>query len=301
MREARHGDDHLAPLIARIRRLYYVEAGQPSYSVLAKVADNILSECESKEDKEWLRPLPRATASDLISGRHTKCPDWWVIRTLVLACHRIATKSDLDIAPLEDLTKEFSRLFKAAKAADGGATPIASGGELQSDAETTNSPAVGDGDILAPLPGEASPPRSVPATLICPEGWSRSSRRRLEEAEAGDARAAYEVAVLLACTALGEGSRGDEKAEAERWRELAAYWRGRALGKVAEAAELRLDGVPLAKAAYAIAAEYRKLGKRIFMDFIAAATEAEASIQGSRIAPATTETTAELITEGHSG
>lgn len=107
MREAGRGDDHLALLLARVRQLYYVEAGQPPFQTLARVAEAVLA--ESKDDREWLRPLPRTTACDLVNGKYRKAPDWLLIRTFVIVCHRVATKSDLDIAPQEEFLREVSQ------------------------------------------------------------------------------------------------------------------------------------------------------------------------------------------------
>lgn len=105
MNGASPGGTRLASLVARIRKLYYVEAGQPSYPMLSREADRIIAEADD-EESDWLRPLPRATACDLISGKSKRTPDWLLVRMLVVVCHRIATKSNLDIASQGTLVKE---------------------------------------------------------------------------------------------------------------------------------------------------------------------------------------------------
>jgi hypothetical protein len=213
----------LALLTARINKLYCVEAGQPTYATLEKTAEAVIAEAQM--DREYLRHLPRTTACDLIGGKYKRTPDWLMIRTLIVVCHRIAGKSNLPVPSLETLFEEFSHLWRAAKE--------------EEKTETT-------GDVLAPEePALHEPP--------APESWGRLGKRWLRAAENGDARAAYEVAVLLACEAAGTS--GDE---AERWRKEAAFWRGRATGKVPEAATLLLDGQRLVDTACALAAEHKR-------------------------------------------
>lgn len=288
------GAHPLALLVARIRKLYYVEAGQPSYPMLARVAEGVIA--ETNEGREWLRHLPRATACDLVGGKYKKAPDWLLVRTLVVVCHRIATKSDLDITPLDDLLKEFSRLWKAVKEGDETVSPTvhahvelhAERGEPSPDNEIV-------GDVLAPLSGESPARRAVPTELHMPDSWGRLGERRLKNAEAGDAQAAYEMAVLLACEAAGKGDSDAEQDEAMRWKGMAAYWRGRAIGKVTKAAELRLQGFQLVNAARALAIEYKRAGRAGSMDFFRAVTQAEGAVQGLKLAPTTNIRAEELV------
>ncbi|MEO3808733.1 hypothetical protein ABGB17_07000 [Sphaerisporangium sp. B11E5] len=292
MREAGQAEGELGLLKERIRRLYCVEAGQPSYNAFERVAESVIRE---REDKEFLRLLPRATACDLVRGKFKKPPDWVLIRTFVVVCHHIATKSDLQIAPLEDLHKEFSVLWQAAKAAEGGVTPPRHGAEQALPDRGGGDPATEvAGDLLAPVPGERPPVRRSRVMRRVPEGWGARRRLRLDDAEGGDAGAAYEMAVLLACEALT----AREPEDVKYWRDMAAYWQGRAIGKVAEAAELRLRGQKLVKAAYALAFRYKRAEDPYSGDFFLAATQADASVEGSRIAPATDDLSGDLVSSG---
>ncbi len=298
--EASQGGDRLAQLIARVRKLYCVEAGQPSFPRLARVAESVLA--GNREEKEWLRSLPRATAFDLVNGKHKKVPDWLLLRTFVVVCHHIATKSDLEIAPLKDLQQEFSRLWQAAKAGEENATLRADCNEdvLTEPEGSVASGAIG-GDILAPVSGERPSRRTTPTMQDMPESWGRLGGGRLRRAEGGDAKAAYEVAVLLACEAAGKDGRDGAGGEAERYQKMAAYWKARATGKIAEAAELRLHGVQLVKAASKLAAEYEKDGKLGFRDFFTrAAIQAEESMSFPQPAPVTgMRTEEEAFTNSH--
>ena len=48
MNGASPGGTRLASLVARIRKLYYVEAGQPSYPMLSREADRIIAEADDR-------------------------------------------------------------------------------------------------------------------------------------------------------------------------------------------------------------------------------------------------------------
>ncbi|WP_327585452.1 hypothetical protein OHA25_59020 [Nonomuraea sp. NBC_00507] len=281
MTGASPGGTRLALLATRIRKLYSVEAGQPSYQTLTREAERIIAEAE-EEDGHWLRHLPRATACDLISGKYKRTPDWWLVRTLVVVCHRIATKSNLDIAAQESLLKEFAQLWQAAKEDEEGglsapqtyAAPHSGGAEPE---PTSNEI---EGDVLGPAHGEGPSRRTTLLVRRMPDSWGRLGSRRLKQAEDGDARAAYEVAVLLACEAIGLESSDNGREEAAYWRDMAVFWKGRAMGKVPEAAALRVRGLQLVNAAYELALAYKKAGRAGSMDFFKAAMQAESSVGG---------------------
>ncbi|RSN14621.1 hypothetical protein DMB42_09065 [Nonomuraea sp. WAC 01424] len=263
-------------LATRMRTLYYVEAGQPSYQILSREAERVIAEAD-EEDSNWLRHLPRATACDLISGKSKRTPDWLLVRTLVVVCHRIATKSNLDIAPQEALLREFGQLWRAAKADE----------EQGLDAYVALHGRDGDvaggrvgGDVLDPAPGEGASPGTTPSEGRMPGNWGRLGSRRLKLAEEGDAQAAYEMAVLLACEAVALESGGGDPEEVTYWRDMASVWKGRAMGKVPDAAVLRLQGLQLVKAAYALAITYKKAGRAGSKDFFIAAMQAESSVGG---------------------
>ncbi|TDE24059.1 hypothetical protein E1295_45430 [Nonomuraea mesophila] len=261
-----------------MRKLYYVEAGQPSYQMLSREAERILAEAD--EESDWLRSLPRATACDLISGKSKRTPDWLLVRTLVVVCHHIATKSNLDIAPQAALIKEFGQLWQAAKEEEeGGSRASPAYVAMHGCSEEPRSDQI-TGDVLDPAPGEGPSRRTTSPTGRIPGSWGRLGSRRLKQAEDGDAQAAYEVAVLLACEAIGLESSGRDPEEVAYWRAEAAVWKGRATGKIPEAAALRLQGLQLVNAAYELAIRYKKAGRAGSKDFFIAAMQAESSVGG---------------------
>ncbi|MGW4794314.1 hypothetical protein ACWEPC_18115 [Nonomuraea sp. NPDC004297] len=262
-----------------MRKLYYVEAGQPSYQTLSREAERIIAEAD-EEDSDWLRHLPRATACDLVSGKSKRTPDWLLVRTLVVVCHRIATKSNLDIAPQKSLLKEFGQLWQAAKEDEEGGLSASQAyvamhgrsGEPEGDQVA--------GDVLDPAPGEGPSRATTSPTGRMPGTWGRLGSRRLKQAEDGDAQAAYEVAVLLACEAIRLEGSGTDSEEVAYWRAEASLWKGRATGKIPQAAALRLQGLQLVKAAYELALKYKKEGRAGSKDFFIAAMQAEDSVRG---------------------
>lgn len=279
MNGASPGGTRLASLVARIRKLYYVEAGQPSYPMLSREADRIIAEADD-EESDWLRPLPRATACDLISGKSKRTPDWLLVRMLVVVCHRIATKSNLDIASQGTLVKEFGQLWRAAKEDEEGCL---SAPQTYAAMHDRSEELAGDqiaGDVLEPAPGESPSRRTTPRDERIPGSWGRLGSRRLRQAEDGDAQAAYEVAVLLACEAIELEKNGTPPEEVTFWRDEASFWKGRATGKIPEAAALRLQGLQLVNAAYALAIKYKMACRAGSKDFFIAAMQAETSVGG---------------------
>ncbi|MER6512532.1 hypothetical protein ABT158_37375 [Nonomuraea sp. NPDC001636] len=262
-----------------MRKLYYAEAGQPSYQMLSREAERVIAEAD-EEDGDWLRHLPRATACDLISGKSKRTPDWLLVRMLVVVCHRIAVKSNLDIAPQESLVREFGQLWRAAKAEEEGDLSasqlhVATHGSI---GEPADAP-IAD-DVLEPAPGEGPSRRTSLPDERMPGSWGRLASRRLKQAEDGDAQAAYELAVLLACEAVELESGGTDPEEVAYWRDKASFWKGRAMGKIPAAAALRLQGLQLVNAAYELAIKYKRAGRAGSKDFFIAAMQAESSVGG---------------------
>ncbi|MEU1384365.1 MULTISPECIES: hypothetical protein [unclassified Nonomuraea] len=209
--------------------------------------------------------MPKSTVSDLLNGRSQKVPDFMLMRTIVEVCQVIAVKSGMPIEPVEELTAEFSALWQAAKAEEGEAARRRNG----------SPPAARTGgDVLEPAPGEQSSWRPSPTELRVPLHWGRLGMFRLRSAERGDARAAHELAVLLACEACGAGGK-----EAEHWRRLATYWNHRALGAVPEAAGFQLRGRRLVVMARALAEKYAEAGKPSSTYFWKAVRQAETSVR----------------------
>ncbi|MGA4990557.1 hypothetical protein [Nonomuraea bangladeshensis] len=282
MNEADRDLDHLALLMDRVERLRNVEAGNPSLKRIENVSLELLA--DRPEDKGWLRALPKSTVSDLINRRSKKLPDYVLLRSFVEVCHRIATRSGIPINSIEDLAIEFLVLWKAAKAeelervsvAKHGRTPPGSG-----HAPTRRAPQV---DVLEPAPGEMSSWKPAPTTLRVPLHWGRLGSLRLRLADEGDPKAAYELAVLLACEACGKGDSAKEQREAKHWQFQAGFWHGRAMGIIPAAGELQLHGRQLVKAAEVLAREYTAAGKPSASFFWKAVRQAELSLQGKRLA-----------------
>lgn len=262
MKNVDQGEDHLALLMTRLNRLREIECGNPSLKRMEKVA-LALSE-EEPERKRWLRPLPKSTVADLLNGRSQKVPDFLLMRTIVEVCQVIAVKSGIPIESLEELTSEFTALWQAAKEEEGAA-------RYRHKSSPVGRPG---GDVLEPAPGELSSWRPSPTMLNVPLHWGRLGILRLRLAEGGDARAAHELSVLLACEACSKGEK-----EAEHWRRLATYWNRRALGSVPEAAEFQLRGRPLVKLARALAVTYAEAGKPSSTYFWKAVRQAETSVR----------------------
>ncbi|MFI6178738.1 hypothetical protein ACIA8R_24605 [Nonomuraea sp. NPDC051191] len=208
--------------------------------------------------------MPTSTVSDLLNGRSQKVPDFMLMRTIVEVCQVIAVKSGMPIETPEELTREFSALWQMAKEGEGESVRR---GDRPPAADRTG------GDVLEPVPGEQSSWRPSPTELRVPLHWGRLGMFRLRSAERGDARAAHELAVLLACEACGAGGK-----EAEHWRRLATYWNHRALGAVPEAAGFQLRGRRLAAMARTLAEECAEAGKPSSTYFWKAVRQAEASV-----------------------
>lgn len=272
MSEVDQGGGCLTLLTARVRRLREVEAGNPSFKRLEKVARTLAE--EDPERGKWMRPLPKSTVCDLINGKSKKLPDWLLLRTVVDVCHLIATKSGIPIDPLTEVTREFNELWQAAKVQEGQRADAAKRGT-----ERVDTAATGGGDVLEPDPGEASSWEPPVITQEVPLHWGRLGNLRLRLAKAGDAKAAYELAVLLACEACSKGDGERERREAEHWSFLAAYWNGRALGVVPAAGTFQTEGWQLVKAAGALALEYTEAGKPSSRFFRKAVRQAESSLR----------------------
>ncbi|MFI6918648.1 hypothetical protein ACIBIZ_01745 [Nonomuraea spiralis] len=209
--------------------------------------------------------MPKSTVADLLNGRSQKVPDFLLMRTIVEVCQVIAVKSGMPIESVEELTAEFTVLWQAAKAEEG---------EAARRRNRSSAAARTGGDVLEPVPGEQSSWRPSAMDQRVPLHWGRLGKFRLRLAENGDARAAHELAVLLACEACGAGEK-----EAGHWGRLATYWNNRALGAVPEAAGFQLRGRRLVVLARALAEEYARAGKPSSTYFWKAVRQAEASVR----------------------
>ncbi|SEH04039.1 hypothetical protein SAMN05444920_15323 [Nonomuraea solani] len=280
MYEADRDVDHVALLMDRVERLRKVEAGSPSLKRIETVSWDLIE--ERSVGKEYLRPLPKSTVADLLKGRSKKLPDYALLRTFVEVCHRIATRSGIPIDPLDDLNAEITSLWQAATTERYERTSAAKHRREPLDSPSAVTLGGAEGDVLEPVPAEASSWKPAPTTLRVPLQWGRLGSLRLRLADEGDPRAAYELAVLLACEACGKGDSVKEQQEAKHWRFQAAFWCGKAMGAIPAAAEFRLQGKQLLKAAETLAREYTAAGKPSATFFSKAVRQAELSLRSER-------------------
>ncbi|MEO3876113.1 hypothetical protein ABGB18_45730 [Nonomuraea sp. B12E4] len=281
MNEADRDLDHFSLLMSRVEKLRNVEAGKPSLQRIETVSLDLLA--ERPEDKGWLRALPKSTVSDLINRRSKKLPDYMLLRTFVEVCHRIATRSGIPIDPIEDLAKEFLVLWQKAQAEELNRTSAAKHRRTPPNSGRAPAGRHPQGDVLESAPGEASSWKPAPTTLRVPLHWGRLGSLRLRLADEGDPKAAYELAVLLACEACGKGDSVKDQGEAKHWRFQAAFWHGKAIGVIPAAGELQLHGRQLVKSAEFLAREYTAAGKPSASFFWKAVRQAELSLQRKRL------------------
>jgi hypothetical protein len=281
MNEADRDVDHLSMLMDRAEKLREVEAGDPSLKRIETVSLELLAGRPS--DRDRLRALPKSTVSDFFKGRSKKLPDYVLLRTFVEVCHWIATRSGIPIDPLEDLTIEFLVLWQAAKVEELQRASAAKHRRTPPESGRVPAGRYTQRDVLEPVPGEVSSWKPAPTTLRVPLRWGRLGSLRLRLADEGDPKAAYELAVLLACEACGKGDSAKEQREAKHWWFQAGFWRGRAIGVIPVAGELQLHGRQLVMAAEMLAREYTAAEKPSASFFWKAVRQAELSLQGKRL------------------
>lgn len=253
-------------LLERTRHLL-IEAGEPRLALIERVGDEIIAQHKAAEAYDGWRRLPRSTVSDFQTGKCRRLPDWPFFRTLVAACVRLASHSGMTpaLSPAA-LTEEFARLWKAAKIEMGGL------------AEPVHPPGRMEGDILEPEPGELRPAPQDPLPGVrfrMPRAWGRSGAAIMRRAGLGDANGAYQAAILLACEAVTMPDTAQDRAYLL---DMAAFWHGKAIGRVQEAAVLQLQGPGLLKAARDLAAGYKNSGRPCVI-FFRAFLQAEAALK----------------------
>ncbi|NAS22337.1 hypothetical protein GT755_11650 [Herbidospora sp. NEAU-GS84] len=264
MGDARGERIDCAVLLAKLDSLYR-KAGRPSYGRMSELARTMIS---AESGEEW-RPLSTSHLSNIMKGRFTRLPGWPLIRTIVTVLYKFGTMNGrMEASPqaISTLTQEFAEVWDAIETRDAPARPVA------------QMPYV-PGDILEQAPEEVRLPPVKSAAFRMPRAWGRIGASILRRAEQGDAGAAYQIAVLLACEATRE-----ELTPAYRrlLLEAAAEWKKEATGTVAEALNLRLHGPGLLRAAGDLAFRRPRPAKRNVI-FIQAFLHAEASLQKAAI------------------
>ncbi|MFG1945337.1 hypothetical protein [Nonomuraea sp. NPDC048826] len=95
MTEPHAGKPHAA-FIAQLKELR-ISAGQPSYAEM-----NLLSRGTPKE-------LPASTLSDILNCKRERLPDWKLVASFVMVCHRYAAQTGLPVDNLGTLEEWQSR------------------------------------------------------------------------------------------------------------------------------------------------------------------------------------------------
>ncbi|TKK90587.1 hypothetical protein FDA94_06240 [Herbidospora galbida] len=247
-------------LLAKLDSLYR-KVGRPSYGRMVELAESMI---RAETGEEW-RSLSTSHLSNIMKGRFTLLPGWPLIRTIVTVLYKFGTMNGRMAASpqaISTLTREFAEVWDAVETRDAPARPV------------TRMPYV-PGDILEQAPDEVRLPPVKSAAFRMPRAWGRIGASILRRAEQGDAVAAYQAAVLLACEATRE-----EVTPAYRrlLLEAAAEWKKEATGTVAEALTLPLHGHGLLRAAGELAFRRPHPAKRNVI-FIQAFLHVEAALQ----------------------
>ncbi|GAA0968212.1 hypothetical protein GCM10009555_013170 [Acrocarpospora macrocephala] len=240
-----------------------------------QVANDLIEEQQGARIHIAWKRLPTSTVSEVLSGKFRKLPDWQFFHTFVAVCHRLAVANELEVPPARELMAEFGSLWKAAKLETGGSLAYVS------------SPRWTPGDILEPTIQEVRVQRIPSVQFRMPRAWGRSGAAILRRAGMGDANAAYQAAILLACEA---SIMADDTNGKNCLLDMAAFWRGKATGKVEKAAALRLKGTPLRRAAEDLALGYKQSGKPCVI-FFRAFLQVEAALRGNKVEPRPTPST----------
>ncbi|WP_214103428.1 hypothetical protein [Acrocarpospora catenulata] len=255
---SRHCQHRLLELAQRL----HLDAGHPTLATIERVAGDLIDEKQRAGVEDAWKRLPTSTVSEYLSGK-SRLPDWQFFHTFVAVCHRIAVQNDLDVPPPSELMAEFGALWKAAKAETGSAPGYVA------------SPRWTPGDILEPTVQEVRMEPLPAVGFRMPRAWGRSGAAILRRAAMGDANAAYQAAILLACEAA---IKPEDACDRKDLLSMAAFYRGKATGKVEQAATLRLAGPPLHNAARSLALGHKRSGKPCVI-FFRAFLQVEAALR----------------------
>jgi hypothetical protein len=216
MREVRRAAA-LHNFIDQLNELYQ-RAGSPKLSRLRQLSEQVVV----RQGVSGLRVLAESTTSDILSGKRRRLPEWPWVASFVTACWMAATETAIDPGHLGSV-EEWRIRYRKARSAAG--EPVT--GEAAGVPATSGSPAGGP-SAGGPAPGTASgmsgeagetavssaPGRTAPSAEVTPAmrlltNYKRTGGRLLRHAEAGDAEAAFRLAVLLLCR--------DRPLEATEW------------------------------------------------------------------------------------
>ena len=199
MRDA-GGAAALRDFVEQLNELYQ-RAGPPKLSRLRQLSEQVVV----RQGVTGLRVLAESTTSDILSGKRTRFPDWPWVASFVTACWMAATETAIDPGHLGSVEEWRIRYRKARSAAGDPVTADtpAGVGEQGPPAPVARPAPAGEDAAGEPPPGEFTP------AMRLLNSYKRTGGRLLRHAEAGDAEAAFRLAVLLLC--------GDRPVEATEW------------------------------------------------------------------------------------
>jgi hypothetical protein len=178
----------------------YQRAGPPKLSRLRQLSEQVVV----RQGVTGLRVLAESTTSDILSGKRSRFPDWPWIASFVTACWMAATETAIDPGQLGSVEEWRIRYRKARTAAGEPVTGEAAAGVRTG--TSANAPAEG---ATSSAPARTSPTAEATPAMRLLTNYKRTGGRLLRHAEAGDAEAAFRLAVLLLCR--------DRPLEATEW------------------------------------------------------------------------------------
>ncbi|HEU5160047.1 MAG TPA: hypothetical protein VFU43_23825 [Streptosporangiaceae bacterium] len=196
MRDANSGAA-LRSFVEQLNELYQ-RAGPPKLSRLRQLSEQVVV----NQGVTGLRVLAESTTSDILSGKRTRFPDWPWVASFVTACWMAATETAIDPGHLGSV-EEWRIRYRKARSAAG--DPVASGDAAAGPA----GPAAPSGPAATEPASAGDAPAELTPAMRLLTSYKRTGGRLLRHAEAGDAEAAFRLAVLLLC--------GDRPVEATEW------------------------------------------------------------------------------------
>jgi hypothetical protein len=194
----------LQSFIAQLNELHQ-RAGPPKLSRLRQLSEQVVV----RQGVTGLRVLAESTTSDILSGKRSRFPDWPWVASFVTACWMAATETAIDPGQLGSVEEWRIRYRKARGGAgepvtgDPPAAPEATPAAAPEAAASTEEPAA------AATSGSVAARADLTPAMRLLTNYRRTGGRLLRHAEAGDAEAAFRLAVLLLC--------GDRPLEATEW------------------------------------------------------------------------------------
>jgi hypothetical protein len=185
----------------------YQRAGPPKLSRLRQLSEQVVV----RQGVTGLRVLAESTTSDILSGKRTRFPDWPWVASFVTACWMAATETAIDPGHLGSVEEWRIRYRKARSAAGDPVTGEPPAAATPSASAPPAATALEERASMRPAESAVSgePSGALTPAMRLLTNYKRTGGRLLRHAEAGDAEAAFRLAVLLLC--------GDRPLEATEW------------------------------------------------------------------------------------